>query len=197
MRELKVFTDLAVALTHLCVRDARSRKQIAVAAEINASMLSGYCSGRLVPSIDHLDRLLAAMGFSVYDLASEMDRAGEGRRRVRPELRRGFAKNEDSEAVTAILGRLLEEMRWMIEAEMSGYEPERPRPGQVPQRSIVERTHDKMMELVRADERTGYGPAATRPAPSPEASPQPPEPPEPTPPAKPRRTRGPRKADPA
>jgi transcriptional regulator with XRE-family HTH domain len=50
MSELIAFAGLHQALARLCLRDGRPRKEIAEAADINASMLSGFCSGRRVPS---------------------------------------------------------------------------------------------------------------------------------------------------
>jgi transcriptional regulator with XRE-family HTH domain len=72
MSELKAFAGLHQALAHLCLRDGRARRDIAEAAGINASMLSGYCSGRLAPSLENLDRLLTSLGVKLEDLASEL-----------------------------------------------------------------------------------------------------------------------------
>src|SRR3954471_15188799 len=82
MSELKAFEGLHQALAHLCLRDGRARKDIAEAAGINASMLSGYCSGRIVPSLEHLDRLLTSLGVALEDLAAELQMVN--RRRAAP-----------------------------------------------------------------------------------------------------------------
>ena len=46
MSELKAFAGLHQAIARLCLRDGRQRREIAEAADINPSVLSGYCSGR-------------------------------------------------------------------------------------------------------------------------------------------------------
>ena len=35
-------------------------------------MLSGFCSGRRVPSLEHLDRLLTTLGVGIEDLTYEL-----------------------------------------------------------------------------------------------------------------------------
>src|SRR5947209_3435086 len=60
MSDLKLFAGIHQALGRLCLVDGRARREIAEAAGINPSMLSGYSSGRLVPSPEHLDQLHAA-----------------------------------------------------------------------------------------------------------------------------------------
>jgi transcriptional regulator with XRE-family HTH domain len=72
MSELKAFAGLHQAIARLCLRDSRQRREIAEAAEINPSVLSGYCSGRRVPSLEHLDRLLTTLGVGVEELIYEL-----------------------------------------------------------------------------------------------------------------------------
>ena len=80
--ELRVFHGLPKALGRLLVRDGRPRKEIAEAAGLNASMLSGFCSGRRLPSLEHLDRLLSELGVGLDELSFELQavryRPGEG-----------------------------------------------------------------------------------------------------------------------
>src|SRR6476660_762827 len=70
--ELRPFAGLPQALGRLILRDRRSRKEIAEAAQINASMLSGYCSGRRIPSLEPLDRILTTLGVGVEELTYEL-----------------------------------------------------------------------------------------------------------------------------
>ncbi len=70
--QFQAFAGLPQALARLILRDGRSRKDIAEEADLNASMLSGYCSGRRVPSLEHLDRLLTTLDADIEDLTYEM-----------------------------------------------------------------------------------------------------------------------------
>lgn len=80
--QLRVFRGLPKALGRLLLRDGRSRKEIAEAAGLNASMLSGFCSGRRMPSLEHLDRLLNELGVGLDELNFELQairyRPGDG-----------------------------------------------------------------------------------------------------------------------
>lgn len=69
---LQVFGGIDQALARLCLRDPRPKKEIAEAAGINASMLSGFCSGRRIPTLEHLDRLLTALGVGIEELTYEL-----------------------------------------------------------------------------------------------------------------------------
>lgn len=128
MANLKIFAGLHQALGHMCLTDGRARREIAAAAGINPSMLSGYCSGRLVPSIEHLDRLLVALNRRPEDLVEEL--------RAISETQQARVANEIAEAA---LKRVLDEMRHLLLLEMQSLqdakafserarEADRPRP---------------------------------------------------------------------
>src|SRR5262245_32917964 len=70
--ELKAFAGLPQALARLVLRDERTRKEIAEAAGINASMFSGYLSGRRIPSLEHVDRILTTLGVGIEELTYEL-----------------------------------------------------------------------------------------------------------------------------
>ena len=69
---LQVFAGIDQALARLCLRDPRPKREIAEAAGINASMLSGFCSGRRIPTLEHLDRLLTTLGVGIEELTYEL-----------------------------------------------------------------------------------------------------------------------------
>lgn len=112
--QLRVFRGLPKALGRLLLRDGRSRKEIAEAAGLNASMLSGFCSGRRTPSLEHLDRLLNELGVGLDELNFELlamnYRSGILRRM--PELPRSTDLREHSEyGVESATERVVREMR--------------------------------------------------------------------------------------
>lgn len=107
MAELKIFAGLHQALGHMCLRDGRARREIAEAAGINPSMLSGYCSGRLVPSIEHLDRLLVALNRRPEDLVEEL--------RAVSETQQARVANE---IAAAALDKVLAEVRHLVLSEI-------------------------------------------------------------------------------
>lgn len=72
MAELKAFAGLDKALGRMVLRDGRPRKVIAEVAGINPSMFSGFCSGRVIPSLQHLDRILTTLGVGVEELTYEL-----------------------------------------------------------------------------------------------------------------------------
>jgi transcriptional regulator with XRE-family HTH domain len=115
--ELKAFAGLPQALARLILRDGRSRKEIAEAADLNASMLSGFCSGRRIPSLEHLDRLLTTLGMGIEDLTYEM-RTIEYRTASPPPAHepRG-PRSKEEEAASAVLDLLLAELREIIAAQ--------------------------------------------------------------------------------
>lgn len=140
MGELRVFAFLPKALGSFCLGDGRARKDIAEAAGINPSMLSGYCSGRLVPSLDHLDRLLTALGRSADDLAEEMRFASHQVERAR--YTRPFKRApEEIPAVEAALKRVLKEVEFLIISEMNGLEPGKPAPSKSSQAKAKHAQH--------------------------------------------------------
>jgi transcriptional regulator with XRE-family HTH domain len=109
MADLKIFAGLHQALGHMCLTDGRARREIAEAAGINPSMLSGYCSGRLVPSIEHLDRLLVALNRRPEDLVEEL--------RAVSETQQARVANEIAEAAVK---RVLGELRQLLLLELHG-----------------------------------------------------------------------------
>ena len=127
--ELVAFAALPLGLARLILRDGRPRKEIAEAAGINASMLSGYTSGRRLPSLEHLDRLLTTMGFGLEDLVYEM--------RSNPyssppfstfpssslALAPQFFQTQQGEATGALLNVLLENLRAMLHAQAQAGAP--------------------------------------------------------------------------
>src|SRR5215470_6917178 len=119
MSELKAFAGLHQAIARLCLRDGRQRREIAEAAEINPSVLSGYCSGRRVPSIEHLDRLLTTLNMGVEDLTYEL-RSVNFRRSpgntpmvVWPQ----FFERPEGDAAALVLTSLLEDVRGLLRAQ--------------------------------------------------------------------------------
>jgi transcriptional regulator with XRE-family HTH domain len=115
MSELVAFAGLHQALARLCLRDGRSRKEIAEAAGINASMLSGYLSGRRVPSLEHLDRLLTEIGMGVEELTYELRSVGYRAAPTQPlVLWPQFFDNPEGEKAAALLTVLLENLRGML-----------------------------------------------------------------------------------
>lgn len=117
MAELVVFAGLPQALARLCLRDGRQRKEIAEAAGINASMLSGFLNGRRTPSLEHLDRLLTEMEFTVEDLNYELRAVG-----YRPTKSQSMQKPE-RETAAAILATLLESVQTLIKEQEKGAPP--------------------------------------------------------------------------
>jgi len=77
MSDLRLFAGLPQALARICLTDGRTRREIAEEAGINPSMLSGYCSGRLTPSLVHLDRLLVALNCRLDRLVAELQAVDE------------------------------------------------------------------------------------------------------------------------
>jgi transcriptional regulator with XRE-family HTH domain len=117
--QFQAFAGLPQALARLILRDGRSRKDIAEAADLNASMLSGYCSGRRVPSLEHLDRLLTTLEAGIEDLTYEMrtiqykaPNAQAAPLGVWPQL-----QTKEGAAAGALLSVLLEDMRGLLEAQ--------------------------------------------------------------------------------
>jgi transcriptional regulator with XRE-family HTH domain len=112
--QLRVFRGLPKALGRLLLRDGRSRKEIAEAAGLNASMLSGFCSGRRMPSLEHLDRLLNELGVGLDELNFEllaMHYRGGILRRL-PELPRSTDLRERTEyGVESATDRVVLEMQ--------------------------------------------------------------------------------------
>jgi len=117
--ELKAFAGLDKALGRLIVRDGRTRKEIAEMAGINPSMFSGYCSGRLVPSIEHLDRILTAIGVGVEELTYEL-RALDFRAQSTPAplvVWPPFLGKQEGAAASELLTTLLGEVRDLLRAQ--------------------------------------------------------------------------------
>lgn len=115
MSELVAFAGLHQALARLCLRDGRTRKEIAEAAGINASMLSGYLSGRRVPSLEHLDRLLTEIGAGIEELTYELRSVGYRSAPTQPlVLWPQFLHNPEGEKAAAMLTVLLENLRGML-----------------------------------------------------------------------------------
>ena len=131
--ELKAFAGLPQALGRLILRDSRSRKEIAAAAQINASMLSGYCSGRRIPSLEHLDRILTTLGVGVEELTYEL-RALDYRAPTNSPLvvwpKASQPQERESAAAGALLTVLLSDLRDLLaaQAKAAGYAPA-PEPG--------------------------------------------------------------------
>ena len=129
--ELQAFAGLHQALGRLVLRDGRPRKEIAEAADINASMLSGYLTGRRLPSLEHLDRLLTALGVGIEELTYEL-RAVDYRVQnaplvVWPKL----LQTPEGESAAALLTSLLEEVRELLRARVLAEPrpvPSHPRP---------------------------------------------------------------------
>lgn len=117
MSDLKTFAGLHQALAHLCLRDGRARKDIAEAAGINASMLSGYCSGRIVPSLEHLDRLLTNLGVALEDLAAELRMVNQRRTPATAAPLLDAPERKDSMASIRKLALLLNDVYDLIQLE--------------------------------------------------------------------------------
>ena len=118
MSELKAFAGLHQAIARLCLRDGRQRREIAEAAEINPSVLSGYCSGRRVPSIEHLDRLLATLNMGVEDLTYELRSVAYRSPSNAPlVLWPQFFERKEGEAAALMLTTLMEEVRSLLRAQ--------------------------------------------------------------------------------
>jgi transcriptional regulator with XRE-family HTH domain len=124
--QLKAFAGLPQALARLILRDGRSRKEIAAAAELNASMLSGYCSGRRVPSLEHLDKLLTTLGAGIEELTYEMRtiqyKAPSAPLVAWPQ----FLQTQEGAAAGALLTVLLDDLRQLLLAQAEGPTGERP-----------------------------------------------------------------------
>ncbi|HEV7517567.1 MAG TPA: helix-turn-helix transcriptional regulator [Thermoanaerobaculia bacterium] len=136
--ELKAFAGLPQALARLILRDGRSRKEVAQAAELNASMLSGYCSGRRIPSLEHLDRLLTTLGVGIEELTYEL-RALDYRAPSNAPLVVWPKSLETKEgaAAGALLTVLLEDLRELLaaQARAAGNSPgPEPGPAKAPRR---------------------------------------------------------------
>ena len=127
MADLKLFAGVHQALGHMCLRDGRARREIAEAAGINPSMLSGYCSGRLVPSLEHLDRLLVALHREPEDFIRELRFVTHTERALRS-AKPPHATPEENEVAEATLKRILNEIRFLIISEMNGLETVKPLP---------------------------------------------------------------------
>jgi len=122
--ELKAFAGLDQAISRLVLRDGRSRKEIAEAAGINASMFSGYCSGRKIPSLEHLDRILATLGVGIEELTYEL-RAVDYRSQSAPlVLWPRFLHSQQGAAAATLLTTLLEQVRSLLLAQVEGQAPE-------------------------------------------------------------------------
>ena len=128
MSELIALAGLHQALARLCLRDGRPRKEIAEAAEINASMLSGFCSGRRVPSIEHLDKLLTTLGMGIEELTYEL-RALDYRAPTNAPLvvwpKSNQPQESESAAAGALLTVLLSDLRDLLaaQAKAAGHVP--------------------------------------------------------------------------
>ncbi|HZF11785.1 MAG TPA: helix-turn-helix transcriptional regulator [Thermoanaerobaculia bacterium] len=120
MSELKAFAGLHQAIARLCLRDGRQRREIAEAAEINPSVFSGYCSGRRVPSLEHLDRILTVLDMGVEDLTYELRsvayRSPGGAPLV---LWPQFFEKREGEGAALMLTTLLEEVRSLLRAQQA------------------------------------------------------------------------------
>lgn len=114
MADLIAFAGLPQALARLCLRDGRQRKEIAEAAGINASMLSGFLNGRRTPSLEHLDRLLTEMNFTIEDLTYEMRAVGLRSSNAPLVVWPQFLHKQEGEAAAAILTTLLESVQTML-----------------------------------------------------------------------------------
>src|SRR5436305_3362252 len=119
MSELKAFAGLHQAIARLCLRDGRQRREIAEAADINPSVLSGYCSGRRVPSLEHLDRLLTTMGMGVEELTYELRSVGYRSPGGGPPLVLWpqFFERKEGEGAAVLLTTLLEDMRALLRVQ--------------------------------------------------------------------------------
>lgn len=118
MNELKAFAGLDKALARLIVRDGRTRKEIAEAAGINPSVFSGYCSGRLIPSLEHLDRILTTIGVGVEELIYEL-RALEYRAPGAPlVVWPPFLEKREGQAAPELLTTLLGEVRDLLRVQL-------------------------------------------------------------------------------
>jgi transcriptional regulator with XRE-family HTH domain len=114
---LVAFAGLDQAISRLVLRDSRSRKEIAEAAGINASMFSGYCSGRKIPSVEHLDRILTTLGAGIEELTYEL-RAVDYRVQSAPlVLWPRFLGSQEGAAAAAVLTTLLEQVRELLLAQ--------------------------------------------------------------------------------
>jgi transcriptional regulator with XRE-family HTH domain len=117
--ELKAFAGLAQALARLCLRDDRTRKEIAQAAGINASMFSGYLSGRRIPSLEHLDRILTTLGVGIEELTYEL-RALEYRAPGGPlVLWPPVLKTREGEDAALMLTVMMQELRDLLRAQQA------------------------------------------------------------------------------
>jgi transcriptional regulator with XRE-family HTH domain len=128
--QFQAFAGLPQALARLILRDGRSRKEIAEAAELNASMLSGYCSGRRVPSLEHLDRLLTTLDAGIEDLTYEM-RTIQYKAPSAPSVPLLVLPPKEGAAAGAQLTVLLEDLRSLLEAQAKATGVP-PLPGPVP-----------------------------------------------------------------
>jgi transcriptional regulator with XRE-family HTH domain len=122
--QFQAFAGLPQALARLILRDGRSRKEVAEAAELNASMLSGYCSGRRVPSLEHLDRLLTTLNAGIEDLTYEMRtiqyKAPSAQAPLAPLVVWPQLQTKEGAAAGALLSVLLEDLRGLLEAQAKG-----------------------------------------------------------------------------
>lgn len=117
--ELKAFAGLAQALARLALRDDRTRKEIAQAAGINASMFSGYLSGRRIPSLEHLDRILTTLGVGIEELTYEL-RALEYRAPGGPlVLWPPVLKTREGEDAALMLTVMMQELRDLLRAQQT------------------------------------------------------------------------------
>ena len=83
---MQAFVGLHTVLSALKSDRGWTSRELARRANVNASMVSGYLSGRAVPSLDTLDRMLVALGVSVEELGRELSEA-QGERVVQtPEV---------------------------------------------------------------------------------------------------------------
>ena len=115
--QLKAFAGLPQALARLILRDGRSRKEIAEAAELNASMLSGFCSGRRVPSLEHLDKLLTTLNAGIEELTYEMRTLQYRSPPSTPLVVWPQMQSKEGAAAGALLTVLLEDLRGLLEAQ--------------------------------------------------------------------------------
>jgi transcriptional regulator with XRE-family HTH domain len=131
--ELKAFAGLDKALSRLVLNDGRTRKEIAAEAEINPSMFSGYCSGRLVPSLEHLDRILTALGAGIEELIDELRRSQARGPATQPGGGLSHLEQRTNAAAHEMLTTFLDEIRGLFRAqaqavreaaEDADYEPE-------------------------------------------------------------------------
>ena len=83
-RDLSVFAGLGPTLRRLRRLRGMSQRDVAQASGITRPMLSGYERGRTLPSVETLDRLLAALGASLAELERFMRWREDFHRSIEP-----------------------------------------------------------------------------------------------------------------